>query len=344
MPTPAPAARSARTALAEGRLKEATQIVDAFINENPDDPLVIEARLIRGDIRSSQGNYYRALFDYEYVARTSPATEAWRIAIEREFEIARMFAQGLNRRFLGMRLLPAKGEGEELLIRVQERVPGSELGEKASITLADYFFAEGEMFQASEAYDLFLLNYPDSPQREWAMLRLMQANLARFRGPEYDPTGLLEARQRLGQYRREFPASAERIGVDALDVRIADALAEKDLADARWYEQRGNDVSAAYLYRRVVEDHPQSDAAQVAIERLAGLPVPVVQKTALIPLSAADEPIRRQSGPTLDGLRRGGDDARLEDQARQEFIQRLRNLNSDVDEVGGVDGAETFPR
>lgn len=336
--------QAARTALAEGRLREASRIVDAFIKDNPDDPLVIEARLIRGDIRSARGNYYRALFDYEYVARTSPATEAWRIAIEREFEIARMFVQGVNRKFLGMRLLPAKGEGEELLIRVQERVPGSDLGEKASITLADYFFAEGEMFQASEAYDLFLLNYPDSPQREWAMLRLMQANLARFRGPEYDPTGLLEARQRLEQYRREFPASAERIGVNALDVRIADALAEKDLADARWYEQRGNDVSAAYLYRRVVEDHPQSDAAQVAIERLAGLPVPVVQKTALIPLSARDEPIRRQSGPTLDGLRRGGDDRRQEDRAREEFIRGLRNLNSDVDDTGGVDGPETFPR
>jgi len=341
--------QSARTALAEGRTKDARRIVDAFINDNPNDPLVIDARLIRGDVKVAQGNYYGALFDYEYVARTSPASEAWQTALEREFEIARAFVTGGKRKFLGMRILPADGEGEELLIRIQERVPGSELGEKASITLADYYFENGDVFLASEAYDLFLLNYPDSPQREWAMLRLIQANLARFRGPEYDATGLIEAGQRLDQYRNEFPASAERIGVDALDVRIADALAERDYANARWYERRGNDVSAAYLYRRVVEDHPQSRAAQAAIGRLARLPVPVVEKTALIPLSAQPEPVRRRGDDAMgvDRLREREADERVEDQARQEFIQRLRAIQSDLNNTGGVDpldAPEAYPR
>ncbi|MEM6756035.1 MAG: outer membrane protein assembly factor BamD [Planctomycetota bacterium] len=339
--------QAARTALAEDRLKDALQIVNAFIDNNPNSPFVIDARLIRGDIRVAEKSYYQALFDYEYVARTSPASEAWLIALEREFEIARVFVNGGKRKFLGLRLIPAKSEGEELLIRIQERVPGSELGEKASILLADYFFDDGDMFQASEAYDLFLLNYPTSPQREWAMLRLIQANLARFRGPEYDATGLIEAGQRLAQYQAEFPASAERIGVDALDIRIADAMADKDLADARWYERRGNDVSAAYLYRRVVEDHPQSTAAQVAIARLAKLPVPVVEKTALIPLSASDAPVRRSEGQGVGQLRRQDTDDRAQQQAREEFIQRLRNLESNPDGSGGLDptGApEVFPR
>jgi len=339
--------QAARTALAEGRLREAKSIVDDFIDNNPNDPLVVDARLIRGDVKVARGNYYGALFDYEYVARTSPASEAWQTALEREFEIARAYVQGGKRKFLGLRLLPAEGEGEELLIRIQERVPGSELGEKASITLADYFFEAGEVFQASEAYDLFLLNYPQSPQREWAMLRLIQSNLARFRGPEYDATGLIEAAQRLEQYRNEFPASAERIGVDALDVRIADALAERDLVNARWYERRGNDVSAAYLYRRVVEDHPQSEAARVAIGRLARLPVPVVEKTALIPISASDEPVRRSGDDGAGRLRDSGPDARIEEAARREFIQRLRSLQSDLNHTGGVDPAgppETYPR
>jgi outer membrane protein assembly factor BamD (BamD/ComL family) len=340
--------QAARTALAEGRLGEARELIDDFIDDHANDPLVVDARLIRGDIKVAGGNYYDALFDYEYVARTSPASEAWQTALEREFEIARVFVGGGKRKFLGMRVIPAEGEGEELLIRIQERVPGSELGEKASITLADFYFEDGEMFLASEAYDLFLLNYPDSAQREWAMLRLIQANLARFRGPEYDATGLIEASQRLNQYRDEFPASAERIGVDALDVRIADALAQRDLSNARWYERRGNDVSAAYLYRRLVEDHPQSEAAQVAIGRLARLPVPVVEKTALIPLSAQDEPLRRSSERGVGGPRGDDADRLIEDQARQEFIERLRAIQSDLNRTGGVDPVdgtpETYPR
>jgi outer membrane assembly lipoprotein YfiO len=286
-----------RRVLADGRSKDAEKQLDGWIARYPNHPMIVDAYLLRGDAKAARGRLYRALFDYEYVIRMFPATEQFHVALEREFEIARLFTQGVKRHFLGMRILSAKGEGAELLIRVQERAPGTPLGERAMITLADFYFAEANMPLAADAYDLFLQNYPRSEQREWAMLRLIQANLARFRGPAYDATGLLEAGQRLRDYRAEFPASAERLGTEALLVRIDESLAGKDLTTARWYEVRDRPVSAAYVYARVARDFPQTAAARVALQRLGDLDVDVTQLPGFAP-APGDAPASPLGSPS----------------------------------------------
>ena len=192
-------------------------------------------------------------------------------ALQREYEIGVMFATGVRRKLWGVRWVPAEGEGAELLIRVQERAPGSAVGEKASIALADHYFDTSQMPLASDAYDLFLLNYPRSELRQWALLRLIQASLARFKGPEFDATGLIDAQERLRQYADEYPAGADRIGAEALLTRIRESLARRDLSTASWYDRTGEDVSAALLYRRLVGEYPDTAAARDAIGRLEAM-------------------------------------------------------------------------
>lgn len=290
--------QTVRKLLAQDENDQAIKLLKQWIKDYPNSPLQAEARLLLGDAKTQKKHYYSALFDYEFVIRAYPASEQYATALEREFEIARLFVNGMKRRFLGVRILPAKGEGEELLIRIQERAPNSEIGEKASLELADYYYRDGEMINAADAYDLFLINYPRSVNREWAMLRLIQSNLARFKGPQFDPTGLIDARTRLVQYQREYPAAAERIGASALIVRINQSMAQKDLVMAQWYEQTNQDVSAAYLYRRLIEDHPESPAAEKAVMRLAALPLPADVKVFHIePTSLAEQERRARETP-----------------------------------------------
>ncbi|MCG8510725.1 MAG: outer membrane protein assembly factor BamD, partial [Rhodospirillales bacterium] len=239
------------------------------------------ARLLRGDAKTTNLDYYQALFDYEDVIRNYPDSEQFLTAVQREYEIARLFSRGMKRRLWGMRILDATAEGEELFIRIQERVPGSALGEKASLELADFYFRQADLVSAAEAYELFLLNYPRSTQREWASLRLIQSNLARFKGPQFDPTGLLEARERLDTFIDEYPATAEEIGAEGLLIRIEESLARKDFLTAEWYETRGERVSTVYLFKRIIEDYPKTTAAKDAyakLEEMDALPKPEQQK------------------------------------------------------------------
>ncbi len=265
-----------RKLIAQGEGKKAKHAADDWIEAHEGHALLAEAYLIRGDANVARKHFFKSLYDYEYVIRQFMGSEQFHTAMEREFELAKLFAGGMNRRLWGMRILPATDEAEEILVRIQERSPGSELGEMASLMLADYYFDKPQMDSATEAYDLFLINYPRSERREWAMLRLIQANLARFKGPRFDATGLIDAGQRLKTYRAEYPSSAQRIGVGALLIRIDESLAMRDMVAADWHVKRKQSLSAIYLYQRVVTDYPQTAAALDAVAALEGMGAPVL--------------------------------------------------------------------
>lgn len=272
-----------RKTLAEGKAKNAEKLLDDWIEDYPNHPRLVEAYLLRGDAKSERKHYYRALFDYEHVITYYPASEQYTTALQREYDIAKRFATGTRRRMWGIRFVTAYGEAEEIFIRTQERTPGSYLGEKASLELGDFYYRRGEMSAAAEAYDLFLINYPQSASREQVMLRLIYASLARFKGPRYDTSGLIDAKQQIAQYQREYPAAAEKIGAQALLNRVDESLALKQLYSAEWYDRVGQDISAIYMYRRVIDEHPDTPASQKAISRLEQMGEPIVAGAAEAP-------------------------------------------------------------
>ena len=269
--TPEGKLQEVRRRIAAGEGKAAEKRATAWIKEHPNHPLLADAYLLRGDAKALRSRYYEALFDYEYVIRAYPASEHFHAALERELAVADAFGRGVKRHFLGLRILPASGEAEELYIRIQERAPGSKVAERAGIELADFYYRRSEMFLAAEAYELFLRNYPDSQWRERAMQRQILANLATFKGPRFDATGLIEAQQRLREYERDFPAAAERLGAQALRTRIDETLATRAYLIADWYERRSKLVSAVVMYKQVLKDHSGSLASRRAVERLGEL-------------------------------------------------------------------------
>ena len=260
--------QAVRQLLAQGHDGKAYKAATTWLKAYPSHPLRVEARLLRGDARAAGGDYWNALRDYEYIASYFPASEQFNTVLQRELAIGKMYVEGFNRKLFGLRILPATGDGRELLIRIQERAPGSDVGERASILLADSYFRGGDYLNAADAYDLFVQNYPQSDRREYAMLQQVRANLRRFKGPRYDAAGLLEARQRLATYQSEYPAAADEVGASRLMRKIDNSLALRDYLNARWYEKRGEDVGAAYLYRRLLDEFPGTEAAERAARRL----------------------------------------------------------------------------
>ncbi len=261
----------ARRLIAEDRPGAAESRLDRWIsaNEDGDSPYLSEAYLLRGDARVAQGDEYIALYDYERVIRGFPGTEAFRLAVEREFEIGRGYLEGLRRKFLGIRLLNANAEGEELAIRVQERLPGSALAEQAAIALARHYYERGDVQLAEEAYEVYLLNYPNGPHLEEAMERLIYTTIAGFKGPRYDNRALIDARERILRYMRVFPAEAERKGLDErLLARVEESLGAQMLETARWYLKRNDRPAVQMTLRRLVRKHPETRAATIAIQML----------------------------------------------------------------------------
>lgn len=241
-----------------------TEWIEAHAHE--DHPLMPEALLLRGDARVAAGSEYKALYDYEEIIKLYPGSEQFVIALERELEIGIRYLSGLRRKFLGLRIDPANSTGEELLVRVQERLPGSRLAERAGLELANYYYRRSEMRQAAEAYEIFLVNFPGSEHRKFAMERRIKANIARFKGPRYDATGLIEARLLTEEFIELYPADAERAGLnDALLPWLDEAAASQVLESARWYFRRGDFPAARFTLRRLLRKHGGTAAATEAL-------------------------------------------------------------------------------
>ena len=260
---------AARKALAEDRPADAQAAIDPWItaNERSQNPLLAQAFVVRGDALTAQGDEYDALYDYERAIKQFPATQSFVTAVEREMDIGVRYCAGLRKKFLGARILPSADIGEELLIRVQERMPGSRLAERAGIELADYYYRDHDLSLAVDAYDLFIQNYPNSQYKQRAMQRRIYATIARFKGPKYDGSSLIDAKILTRRYISLYPAEAEKAGLDdGLLTRLDESSGQEMLETANWYMRRGDDISARMVLQRLVRDHPRTAAAQKGLE------------------------------------------------------------------------------
>lgn len=281
-----------RRLLAAGDASRAEILASQWIEEHPRHPLMPQAYLLRGDALLAQGEEYKALFDYEYLARMYPGSDVFVTALQRELDIAKAYAAGLRRKLWGFRFVSAEDEAEELFIRIQERLPGSRLAEEAGMELADFYFTRRRMQLAAEAYTLFIENYPRSQQLNKARRRQIYAYLAEFKGPEFDARGLYEARERLRDLRVKRPAEAEQLGADALLTRIDESDAMKMLETARWYLRVNDPIAAELTIRRLVTKYARSVAAAEALRMIPDI------------MPRLPERIRQQA-PDYDAMRAG---------------------------------------
>ncbi len=300
--TPEGRLASARRFLAQGRADRTLNLVQRWIDRNPRSPLLAEAMVLKGDALVALNDEYEALYEYEYVVRRYPSSPSFTTASAREYDIAVQYAHGMRRKLWGLRIVDASEEAEEIFIRIQERLPGSQLAEQAGLQLADLYFRQRRMGLAADMYALFIKKYPRSSSLDLARRRLIYANLATFKGPEFDVVGLLEAKAELRQLIASHPSEAERIGARALITRITESEAQKLLVTAIWYHRYGDPIAAEFTIRNLVERYPESGACIRALEFiptvLAELPMHVIQ-------GAPDYDILRRAilgadAPTMD--------------------------------------------
>ena len=117
---------------------DASDMATEWIELYPTHPWLDQAYFLRANATADDDDLYEALFDYEYLIRSFPGSELFEPALEKEYRIALAFLGGKNKKFLGMAILDATAEGEELLVRIQERYPGSGLEQVPMLSLCDY--------------------------------------------------------------------------------------------------------------------------------------------------------------------------------------------------------------
>lgn len=302
--------RQARQLLADDRPAEAQSLLTPWLETpgNRKSPYIAEALYLRGNARAAQGEEYDALYDYEDVAKNFPGSDVFPLVLERELDVAMLYLRGRSLRFAGLRIdFDGRGNGaisiaEEIILRVNERMPGSKLAEKALLALGDYYYERRDLPMAAETYDVFLEAFPRSPERSRVMQRRAFANIAQYKGPRHDASGLVDAKYQVEQFQREFPIDAERVGMsDALKARLDESAAEQLLVTGRWYLDRDQQAAARYVLSRLVYTYPGTGATRDALAVFEKNKWPLPGSEPLPPGGAAPGPAPAGEVPQTTG-------------------------------------------
>jgi outer membrane protein assembly factor BamD len=165
------------------------------------------------------------------------------------------------------------------LERLEARATGTLLGQQALLDLAHAQWKYNERASALATVDRFMRLHPSSPAMDYALyLRgLINFNdsvgavgvLAGQRVSERDQQASREAYQAFRQLIQQFPDS--RYAPDALQRMdfILNALAEAEVAVARYYLGRGAYVAAANRAKQAVVEYEKSPAVEEALAIMA---------------------------------------------------------------------------
>ncbi|NIA07787.1 MAG: outer membrane protein assembly factor BamD [Actinobacteria bacterium] len=261
----------AEQVLIEGQPAKATKLLNKWLKKSPRSPYRAEALYYVSQSLEHQGKLYQAFEKYEQLLERYSNSEFSRLGLEAEFEIAEKFLSGTKRRALGIFKVSGEGVGINIIEKLQERRPGSLLAEKGLMLLGNYYLQKKLYPEAADTYNLLITEYPSSVYVRQARLRAAKAYMNMFEGISKDPVPLIEARERLLQYRQLYQGDEQSNEIEAMLAKINELQAERDYETGRFYERTRKKQAGRFYYEQVLERWPRSKWAAKAQNKLGKL-------------------------------------------------------------------------
>jgi TolA-binding protein len=292
-PAPVPELDRVAQLLVNHKNREAEKAAVAWVLANKNHPQRDRGLFLIARALYQYGNRIRAYYYLDELMDEHPDSHLYARALDLQYEIADGYLKGYKRRFFGVPAFHAYDEAVEMLFRIQNRSPGSQLAEKALLRTANYYYNDEQYDFAADTYAAYLRTYPRSPITPRVRLRQAYSLYAQFRGPMFDATPAIDAREQLRELIAQYPEMAKQENLPQLVSDIDHTLAHKLNQTADFYRRTRQPLGAAYTYRYVAKAYPNSDEARVAELALRSLPPDAVNGTpdpAIMPAYAPGTP------------------------------------------------------
>lgn len=258
--------------LAGHRTRAAHDLISPWLKSHPRAADRDRGLYLLAQVYFQSGDRVRSFYHLDELLDNYPASKLFFPALQLQYDIADAYLGGYTDTFLGLPVVSMEEEGIEMLFRIQERSPGSPVAERSLRRSADYYFNTSQFDLAGDAYEAFLRMYPRSPDAPQVRLRQAFSSLARFRGPRFDATPLIDARAQFKAVQSQYPELAAEANVPQWIDHIDSDLARKAYITADFYKRTGKTRGAVYMYRYVVQTYPNSREAGLARAQLSRMP------------------------------------------------------------------------
>ena len=247
--------------------KEADREFKKLLKSYPRSSEASESQYYLGLIEEAQGNLYEAYLAYQKVIDKYPFSERIQEIIEREYRIAEAFMTGQKRKIIGV-TLPVENPAIEIFTKVIENSTYGPLAAKAQYKLGLVLKSLMRYYEAEEAFNKVISNYPDSEWVEAAKFQIASCRQAVSRGPDYDRGASEEAKQKFEEFVKEHPDAVLSREATRHIEQLKEKEAESNYNTARFYEKQKAYQSAKIYYNDIITNFPDSTWAVKSLERL----------------------------------------------------------------------------
>lgn len=218
------------------------------------------------------GDRIKAYYYLDELMDECPDSHLFAQALELQYDIANAYLEGYKRRFCGVPMFHAYEEAIEMLFRIQQRSPGSPLAEKALLRTANWYYNDRQYDFAADTYATYIRTYPRSPDIPRIKLRRAYATYAQFRGPKFDATPVIDAREQLREIVFMYPELAAEENIPSMLEQLDRNLARKLYWTGDFYRRTNDPRGAAYTFKYLAKAYTNTDEAEQAKVALSKLP------------------------------------------------------------------------
>ncbi len=226
---------------------------------------------IEAELLFCEAKFTKAVSAYDKLLNEFPDSQFTEAALGRQFEIATAFLTGQKKRVLGIFKLSRYHEGVKLMEKISTRAGiDAQIGLKAALSLT-------KSYEKRQKFNEAYLKWWEISQ-QWetdhvgkdaimAMARCKRADYNKRssnKRPLYDNSNLITAKTYYKKLKLLYPEEAQKIGVDEILKDIDEQSAYKQLNIAQYYQKTGNIQAANLYYDMVINDWPQTSAAEMA--------------------------------------------------------------------------------
>ena len=257
----------AKTFYDEKKYEDAKREFKKLLRTYPKSFEASESQYYLGLVEEEQGNLYKAYLAYQKVIDKYPFSQRIQEIIEREYKIGEAFMSGEKRKAMGVPL-PVENPSIEIFTKVIENSTYGPLAAKTQYKLGLVLKSLLRYYEAEEAFNKVISNYPDSEWVEAAKYQIASCRAAVSRGPDYDQGAAKEAKEKFEEFVREHPDAILSRDAEKNIEQLKEKEAESAYNIGRFYEKQKAWNAARIYYNEIVNNYSESPWAARAMERL----------------------------------------------------------------------------